>query len=1057
MKSPPLEYPGFDKDLLRTAENRLLKFGFSPFGSSLRGRLFVDEKTHAAVLLDHGICDGRCPYNYTEYTKEQNSLMHRYSRLFRFTVDNSQELDEAEILLKTLLLGEFNEDKISVYGVNRELQEIDPTMPEAYFEQTFIDCFGREKLDRVQREFPVIDINGVTRWVDYYIRREDFDIAIEKNGESFHHPLIIGPNRYKKQLIKQNSLVVYGAKVFRWSLQAMKFTDNFSEEMQLFFGPSNNFLLTQKISVSRKFKLFGHQENVLEGIQKERNKGLTSFLVVLPTGTGKTEVLIADYSKEFKAGRAEKTLVMVPSRQLKIDHIEKLKLRLKDYNLSDQISVGQDPVSDSVIIQTYSWLSRHYQKIPFDVFDYIAVDEAHHSVAPTVQKVIQHFIPNTLIGFTATDQRLDEKKLEMVFGKYETNLSLQSAIEKGMLAPIKAFRIRSNIDLSQVRFNGKDYLASDLQKRVIVPSRDQLIIDVLLKYFVGSDLHGKQGIIFCVSVNHAETMAKLMKSQGISAMAVSGKETGSAAYIKEYQDGKMQFLTTCSLLNEGWDSPRTAVIVMARPTMSKVLYTQQLGRGTRKYPGKEALYVIDVVDNYGDIGGFSNRPWSVHALLGIQLYLPWGNVLNKNQKSFSKEEVILAGLYEQERSIEHINIFTFENQYPDHINDEQLARELFVSTGTVKNWVSKGKITPAVTVPLGRQKINYFAPGQIDWIISDLKLKRHDATTQYDDFFEFIDQGDFSMSYKMVMLLSMLKVADHNGECNLGQLLGEYVDFYRLRLEAGLKVDRQNCPYSKEMVLNDPVAMKRSLLQNPFEKFERKRFMYHCKDLNHISFSNNLWTQINNPKDLDRLKATYFKSLIDYYEDLGKLSDESELRKKWKIPEENFVTESEILEEEQIKLVDFEDIKTARFKTALPLVGDIAAGEPFRGFDIYDLHNAHDDLQWIEVPDKYCNDRSFIVRTAGDSMEPTLMKGDYLVCEYHRHRQENHSLVIMGDFSVLSAGEVAIKRISESANHWIFKSDNPSYDDILLEKEYDDQYPILGIVIYNLTRAERCR
>ena len=192
MKFSPPEYPRFDNNLLRSAESRLQKFGFSPAGASLRGWLFVNEKTHAAVLLDHGICDGRYPYKYTEYTKEQNSLMHQYSKLFRFTVDNSRELDEAETSLGRLLLGEFNEDKISVSGVNRELQEIDPTMPEAYFEQAFIDCFGREKLDRVQREFPVIDINGSTRWVDYYLRREDFDIAVEKNGESFHHPLIIG-------------------------------------------------------------------------------------------------------------------------------------------------------------------------------------------------------------------------------------------------------------------------------------------------------------------------------------------------------------------------------------------------------------------------------------------------------------------------------------------------------------------------------------------------------------------------------------------------------------------------------------------------------------------------------------------------------------------------------------------------------------------------------------------------------------------------------------------------------------------------------------------------
>ncbi|MDD9303025.1 MAG: hypothetical protein HUK40_12065 [Desulfobacter sp.] len=547
-----------------------------------------------------------------------------------------------------------------------------------------------------------------------------------------------------------------------------------------------------------------------------------------------------------------------------------------------------------------------------------------------------------------------------------------------------------------------------------------------------------------------------MKKHGISAMAVSGKDNQSESYIQEYQKGRTQFLATCSLLNEGWDSPQTSIIVMARPTMSKVLYTQQLGRGTRIHPGKEALYVIDVVDNYGGLEGFTNRPWSIHALLGISDYMPWGSMLNGKQNSYSKEEIILAGLYEQERTIEHINIFTFENKYPDHIDDEQMARELFVSTGTVKAWVKKGKIKPKVTIPVGRQKINYFALDQIEQIIKDLQLKRHDETTQHNDFFEFIDKDDFSMSYKMVMLLSMLKVVDHNGECHLDDLLREYTDFCRFRLGKKIKVDRANCPYIQEETLDDMVIIKRSLLQNPFEKFERKRFMYHCKDLNHISFSNNLWTKINNKKDLGRLKNTYFKSLIHYYKDLDGLPNELDLRQKWMIPAEAQEKDIKMPARENIRILEFKKIRTARFKTALPLVGDIAAGEPFRGFDIHDLKNADADLQWIELPDALCNDRRFLVRVAGDSMEPTIIKGDYLVCEYHRHRQENHPIVIMGDFSALNAGEVAVKRISESENHWIFKSDNPEYEDILLEKEYDDQYPILGIVVYNLTKMVRC-
>lgn len=1050
------QYPGFDSTLLEKAQKVFSEDGFQFSKRTLRGCLFTRTDCSSSILLDHLVCDDAFPYEYNEYTKEQNAFMHEHEKLFRFLVDDAQDIKEAGGLLKRLLSEDFSDDVIKTTGRNRELAEIDPTMPEACFEQAFIDCFGRNKLNRLNREFPIIDINGVTRWVDYYIRRHDIDIAIEKNGEAYHHPLLIGKARYKNQLLKQNSLVAYNAKVFRWSLQAMKFTDNFLEEMRLFLGDHTNFILSQKVAVSRPFKLFQHQSDALEKISQERLNGQSTFLIVLPTGTGKTEIFIADFARQLNAGLIHRALLMVPSKQLKFDHIENIKARLNDYGVSNQVSVGEDTGSCILAVQTYSWLSRHYQRIPADFFDYIAVDEAHHSMAPTVQKVIRHFRPTYLLGVTATNERLDEKKLETIFGQYNTDLGLFDAIKQGLLTSIKAFRIKSNIDLSEVRYNGKDYMAADLQNTVIVPSRDQLIVDVLQKYFVDSTLKQKQGIIFCVSVNHAVSLAKRMQDQGLSAKSVSGKKITSASYIQQYQEGKIQFLTTCSLLNEGWDSPQTSIIVMARPTMSKVLYTQQIGRGTRKAEGKEALYVIDVVDNYGGMGNFNNKPWSIHALLGISAYLPWGSLLGQSKIQNSKEEIILAGLYEQERAIEQIDIFTFENIYSGYINDEQLARDLFVSTGTVKSWVRRGKIAPQVTVPLGRSKINYFAPGQVNDIIRDLNLSQHDENTQHDDFFEFIDKEDFSMSYKMVMLLSMLKVVNNNGECGLDDLLKEYAGFYKARLEQGLRVDRPNCPYAQNDVLQDRTFMKRSLLQNPFEKFERKRFMYHCKDLNHISFSNNLWNKINTPKDLNRLKISYFNSLVSYYEKLDGLHEEAALKFNWKIPDDRSLAEPEAPEEKIIKLQNMAQIKEAMFKNALPFVGDIAAGEPFMGFAVYDLHSAVDDLDWIEVPETLCNDRRFLIRVAGKSMEPTIMKGDYLVCEYHRHRQQNRDVVIMGDFSVLSDGEVAVKRISESEHHWIFKSDNPQYDDILLDKGYDEQYPILGTVIYNLTRDVTC-
>ena len=843
----------------------------------LRSSLFTNADV--AIIIDYDICNSSFPFSYTEYTKEQNLVMHQFKSAYRFIVNNSEDLDIMNVELLKLLDGFFNEDKIKISGVNRELQEVDPTIPEAYFEQAFIDVYGRESLIKVEREFPIIDINGQTRWIDYTIRKKDYKIAIEKNGETYHHPIITGEKQYRKQLIKQNSLVAYGYQVFRWAIEGMRFKDVFGEELKTYLGDKEDFLDSEKLSISRKVILLNHQSTALETINIQRKEGVASFLVVSPTGTGKTEILISDLIFNIKKNVKLRVLLFVPTRQLRTDTIIKFKSRFSEDLGSYDISVGQE-ISSQVIIQTYSWMSRNYQTFDIDTFDYVAVDEAHHAVAPTLQKAIQHFNPDTLLGLTATDKRLDEKKLEEVFGKYNSDLTLVDAIKQNLLAPIKAFRVKSNIDLSEIRFNGKDYVATDLQRGVIVPSRDQLIVDVLNKYFVGTDVDFKSGLIFCVSISHANSLAKRMRDNGISCKAVSSKEKKSDKYIEQYQNGDIQFLTTCSLLNEGWDSPRTSIIVMARPTMSKVLYTQQIGRGTRKHTGKEALYVIDVVDTYGALGFFKNTPWSIHALLGISEYLQWGDVLSSSKK-FSHEELLLAGLYEEERKLEKIDIFTFEEKYADYLSDEQLARELFVSTGTIKSWVKKNKITPDVVIPIGRQKLNYYEPNQITEIRNNLNLKEHNESTQYEDFYDFIGEGNYTFSYKMIMVLSMLKIVDNNGECNLDELTEGYRYFYKQRLDSSLPVDREKSPYSNASYLNDDSKLKNSILANPFEKFERKSFMYHSKDLNHISFSSNLWKRVNS--ETNRIKKMFFDDLIEYYEQLGGIKNEQEHRDYWGI------------------------------------------------------------------------------------------------------------------------------------------------------------------------------
>jgi superfamily II DNA or RNA helicase len=882
-----------------------------------------------AVIVDHNICDRENTFSYSEYTKEQNEIFFSFATVFRFLIDDEVDFLEMKEILSLLVSGEFCDDVTPISkGMNREIQCVDPSVPESYFEDAFCEVFGRDILNRVSREYPILDINGGNRWIDYVIHTENGFIAIEKNGERYHHPVIIGKKKYKDQLLKQNSIVSQGGKVYRWSLGSMQFKDVFCEEIKKYFPAPEKIIDSHRVLAKRDFKLFAHQENVLEAIERERKNGKKAFLVHLPTGTGKTHILISDFFREFEKDLSIRSLVLVPSRNLKEQMIDSFSKGYQQWNTQDlqyrqdtwnkknlwkkqepstkypflatkineqflmaeemetySISIG-DSEDCKIMIQTYSGMQRRYQKLRQNNFQYIAVDEAHHSVAPGLKKIIQYFDPETLLGLTATPERLDMKKLEEIYGEYETNLTLKEAIEKEILAPIKAFRVKSNLDLSEIRYNGKDYVVSDLQRNLIVPSRDQLIVEILKKYFKSSGegerqekLPFKSGLIFCVSVAHAESLAKRMREHGISAKAVSGRDRKSIEYIQEYEDEKIQFLCTCSLITEGWDSPRTSIIVMARPTMSKALYLQQLGRGTRKFPGKEALYVIDVVDNYGPF----NMPWSCHGIFGINKYVPWANVLKNPEVKYEleSEELILSGLYEEERMIEKINIFTFEKEYPDYINTEQLARELFISTGTLKEWIRKGDVKPDIEIPFGRNFLQYFKPDVVEEIREKKDLKKHDEETIYEDFFEFMEKGDYSFSYKIIFMLSFIKCIDHTGECNLDNIVDLYSSFYLDRHEKGLRVDRPNCPFNNSDMIKNKNTVKASILSNPFEKYERKRFMYHCKDLNHIAFSSYLWQKINNYSDLHKIKNKMVEDLEDYYRNLDGVPNLDEVKVKF--------------------------------------------------------------------------------------------------------------------------------------------------------------------------------
>lgn len=797
------------------------------------------------VIIDEDICEHKSNdpvFSYMLITDKQNNYMHQFKRVFRFLGYSHFEVDKylsrKEIVLPTSYTRSV--------GDRSEQSDVSPL--ELHFEKSFSNVYGMNALKYISREYGICDENGKNYFLDYFVRTKDEKYAVEENGVTYHHPQIIGEEKYKNQLTKQNTCASWGIKLFRFSTEDCAFENRIEDDIKQYFGSDASKFIDDGLKIDRTVELYEHQSISLQEIQKRRDAGIKAFLIVLPTAAGKSKIVEEDLREFSKNKKDFKGLILVPGINI-----------LTDWNQRVHNSLPE--LEDKIDIRTYAYMARHYTELSSDYYNYIVVDEAHHAVAPILKRVIQYYNADFTIGLTATDQRPDKKKLETVFGTYSTSLSLKEAMEKGIVAKANVYRIETNIDLSKVRFNGKDYVNADLEKRIRVASRNELIVDVLKEYFTSGEASLRQGVIFCVNVSHANEMARLLNKAGIVAASYTGQTKNPASVMDDFKNKKIRFLCTCNMISEGWDYPELGILVMARPTLSKVLYLQQIGRGLRKTDTKKNVIVIDVVDEYGAM----IKACNMHTIFANPYYVPFGDITITNYTP--GEMLIVDGIEERIERITEVNINTFEDKYGNYLSQEQLAREYFINTGTVTSWIKKGKIKPSVEYKFGSKSLYLFSPDDVEKYRKELGIKEHNNDTIKQDFFEFLEERDYSLSYKMPFLLAFVKNVDSIGDAKIDDVLNDYIAFYQDRIDRGLQVDRSTCPYN-ETTLQDRKAICRNMLTNPFEKFERKRFLYYSKDLSIISMNHALYSKMNK-EDWDRVKSQMQEDLQHYYSNMG--------------------------------------------------------------------------------------------------------------------------------------------------------------------------------------------
>ncbi|NCB02018.1 MAG: DEAD/DEAH box helicase [Spirochaetia bacterium] len=789
------------------------------------------------IIIDNGICN-KSPqlFDYDLYTEFQNRIVSLGKPVYRFLSTTESSYISHFITSK---YDEISYEGISTYHRNRS--HPDNTPIEHFFETQFFEAYGKKGMSCLQKEYPIISPNGRSLFLDYAVMYKDGSIvAVEENGVTYHHPQIIGEKAYLHQLEKQNLCAKNNITLYRLSSMDLRFPDRVIDEIYSFFKESSQFK-EPGIELRRNFTLWDHQKEYITHLKhiREEKKENVSALVVLPTASGKSQIVIEDIYRYKGEQKGAKVLVVGPT----INIANKWKKEFKTYAL--EVDTG-----------TYHMLYQAYREKESDYYDYICIDEAHHAVAPMTYQALSYLTPKVLIGLTATPDRPDLKRLETLFGSYKTPLSITQAIEKKIISNIRVFRIETNVDLSEVRFNGKEYHNADLERTIRVPSRDNIIASLLSTYFRDKSM---KGVIFCVNINHADEMAHTLNNWGLKAASVSSKNKDSQKVIEDFHNGTYSFICSCNMLNEGWDEKEVSILVMARPTMSKVLYLQQLGRGLRRTETKSETFVIDVVDTYGSLA----TPWSSHSIFQNNCYIPFGDITHRYKVG---ESLIVFGVEEKIQSITEVDIMTFEEKYPDYLSLEQCARTLFINTGTLLTWVKKGICKADLIIPFGNKSLYYFSVETTEAIRLERGLKEHNEETIKEDFFAFLEEKNYTYSFKMVFLKSFFTLLNQNGEARMEEVLTLYIDFYKNRIEKNLIVDRKSVVYTKEYI-SDTSLMRKSMLTNPFEKFERKRFLYYGKDVALLALHPNLFKKLT-PEDIDRVISMMESHLVQYYEQL---------------------------------------------------------------------------------------------------------------------------------------------------------------------------------------------
>lgn len=450
---------------------------------------------------------------------------------------------------------------------------------------------GKNNIKFVVPQYPFIDSEGRKRRIDFALNKDGKKIALEVNGETYHAEGVIPHEMFDDNLNRQNEILGAGYQLLRFSYTQLQSSD-WRKKVQDAIRRLITKQLPELISATI-IKPNYLQNEVLDALEFYRKKGRKNGIVILPTGTGKT------YLSAFDTLNTKGKILFIVHR---LDILSQNREAFEKIYPQEKFGLLTGEVKENVLDSKILFASKDSLINPEilgqfnpNYFDYIIVDEVHHGQAPSYKVIFDYFEPSFfMLGLTATPDRMDRRD---IFELFDYNLifeyTLNDAIENEFLVPYDYYGLKDNIDYSKIKHNGIRYNVQDLDRKLIIPERNKQI----LKEYQEKG-KGNKAIGFCCSIKHAESMAKYFTKNGIPSVSITSESDTRKEDIEKFRENNYSVAFTVDLFNEGVDFPNVRVLLFLRPTESKTIFIQQLGRGLRLSSGKENVVILDFISNY---------------------------------------------------------------------------------------------------------------------------------------------------------------------------------------------------------------------------------------------------------------------------------------------------------------------------------------------------------------------------------------------------------------------------------------------------------------------------